>query len=100
MLPGREKRGALASKVSQSSNFHTQISVSVPTTRPTHVLLTHSKDFRMVCASALDHPGESMTLRRWGSSSKGLKSLSKEIGPMKIAQSNGIAGHSMTGSKT
>ena len=73
MLSGREKKGALASKVSQSSTFHTQSSVPAPKTRPTHMLLTHSKEFRMGCASALDHPGESMTFRRWGSSSKGLR---------------------------
>ena len=54
-------------------SFRTQSSVPAPTARPTHVLLTHSKDFRMGCASALDHPGESVTLRRWGSGSKGLR---------------------------
>ena len=92
MLPGREKRGALGSEVSQISMLSTQSSVPVyPQLDPLSCSWHTVKIFRMDGGSALGQPREGHEPQKTGLLLKGAKSLRKEIGHMNMVQFNGIA---------
>lgn len=97
----REKRSPGFKSEKDVKAQHRELCAFVPTTRPSHTLLTYtSKILRMEIVPALGQPGGKHETHKTGPLLISGNGLSKEIGHINMAQLNGIASQSMASSKT